>query len=49
MYEELAELRQSMNAAPHVEPDGSEVFPDGDQAPRPRRPVAPSAPAATQG
>jgi hypothetical protein len=28
MYAELADLRQSMNAVPHVEPDGSEVFPD---------------------
>ncbi|WP_216870678.1 catalase family protein [Modestobacter excelsi] len=37
MYEELAELRQSMNASPHVEPDGTEVFPDGDRAPEPRR------------
>lgn len=28
MYAELADLRQSMNAVSHVEPDGSEVFPD---------------------
>ncbi|PWW24210.1 hypothetical protein JD79_03388 [Geodermatophilus normandii] len=50
MYEELAELRQSMNAVPHVEPDGSETFPDGDRAPRPpRRPAASSVPVATQG
>jgi hypothetical protein len=27
MYAELARLRQSMNAVPHVEPDGSEAFP----------------------
>ncbi len=37
MYEELAELRQSMNASPHVEPDGTEVFPERDRAPEPRR------------
>lgn len=50
MYEELAELRQSMNAVPHVEPDGSEVFQDGDQAPRSTRwNAASSAPAAPQG
>jgi hypothetical protein len=29
MYAELADLRQSMNAVSHVEPDGSEVFTDG--------------------
>src|SRR4051794_27544350 len=28
MYWELARLRQSMNAVPHVEPTGAEVFPD---------------------
>ncbi len=49
MYEELAELRQSMNAVPHVEPDGSEVFPDGGQASRVRPPAATSVPSATQG
>ncbi|MGR6967795.1 catalase family protein [Geodermatophilus sp. URMC 61] len=37
MYEELAGLRQSMNAVPHVEPDGSEVFGDDDRTPEPRR------------
>jgi hypothetical protein len=30
MYAELADLRQSMNAVSHVEPDGSEIFP-GDE------------------
>ena len=36
MYEELAELRQSMNAVQHVEPTGEETF--GDQAtPNPQR------------
>ena len=31
MYAELADLHQSMNAVAHVEPDGSEVFTDGDR------------------
>ena len=37
MYAELAQLRQSMNAVPHVEPDGSEVFPDDGRRPEHRR------------
>ncbi len=37
MYAELAQLRQSMNAVPHVEPDGSEVFPDDDRQPERQR------------
>ncbi len=37
MYAELAQLRQSMNAVPHVEPDGSEVFPDDDRRPEQQR------------
>jgi hypothetical protein len=27
MYQELSQLRQSMNAAPHIEPTGAEQFP----------------------
>jgi hypothetical protein len=26
IYQALSQLRQQMNATPHVEPDGSEVF-----------------------
>ncbi|WP_222262817.1 catalase family protein [Modestobacter marinus] len=37
MYAELAQLRQSMNAVPHVEPDGSEVFPDDARGPEQQR------------
>jgi hypothetical protein len=41
MYAELAQLRQSMNGDPHVEPDGSEVFPDDDRSrDAQRRPAA---------
>ncbi len=36
MYAELARLRQSMNAVPHVEPDGSEAFPDDERPERQR-------------
>jgi hypothetical protein len=49
MYAELAGLRQTMNAVPHVEPDGSEVFPDDDAARQPPRdPSAASAHAMTE-
>jgi hypothetical protein len=50
MYEELAELRQAMNAVPHVEPDGSEVFGGEAQAPwPPRRTAASTTPSVDQG
>jgi hypothetical protein len=42
MYLELSKLRQAMNATPHVEPTGQEVFPaaDGGEAAARRRPEA---------
>jgi hypothetical protein len=40
MYAELADLRQSMNAVAHVEPDGSEVFPDDERHEQRRPPAA---------
>jgi hypothetical protein len=38
LYQELSRLRQSMNATPHREPTGDEVF-DGGHADQPPNPV----------